>query len=204
MVKLVRHENDAAEEKGEKIYSVDLRMAYKVASSSRNDFRTRTWETIRTSALLETGALAASGGVLAANFIPEKSVLLLGVLLILLGAYLSCWTYWNVRREQGLLYQEEFAMYQIEKILGLHMNLSEDMKWHPNIDKIFAQKHTDCNFKCAPPKYSCGDPIADWAEGKLEKQSFSNEIILGLLSIFFIPMFGIGLYLIVISIMAYL
>ena len=128
--------------------------------SSRLDFRVRIWETIKTAGLLFGGTLVAIGGIAARHDTPPSVLGILGVGLIILGAILAQWTCVNVRREQRLQLNDEFALYQIEELLDLHRRIPEDMQWihreipenmrwlykkspedRPKYEYMFARKH---------------------------------------------------------------
>lgn len=180
----------------------DLRTVYQATMISRVDFRTRIWETIKTAALLSTGTLAGVGGIAASNVTPKEYFAILGVLLIVIGIYLGFWTYYNVRREQALQYHDEFTLYQIEKLLGLHERIPEKFRWKPNAPSIFNRKHLSSTYRSKLVKRVGADPVEEWVQGRLANQLFLKEIIFGFAGILFLPMFGIGSVLLILGVQA--
>ena len=187
-------------DKSKKFLRKDLHIAYQVAAESRNDYRTRIWETLKIAALIATGSLAGVGGILAGKIIPNQLVVIPGIWLIILGFYLTYWTYSNVKREQGLLYQDEFTLYQIEKLLCLHESTPEEYRWMPDAPNIFAQKHVDYSYKFKKVEIEETDPVVKWSNRKLSEQYFLKQILIGFSGIFLISMLAIGLLIIFSSI----
>lgn len=85
--------------KGKPMRQDNLRAIYGPLMTSRIDFRVRIWETIKTAAMLETGTLAAIGGLLASGKVPQQLFQLFGLSLIIIGLCLAWWTFVNVKRE---------------------------------------------------------------------------------------------------------
>jgi hypothetical protein len=177
----------------------DLRVVYQTIAASRIDFRDRIWETIRTAALLALGILAAVGGI-AAGGVPQALYTILGAILIIVGLYIYWWTRYNVRREQALLYHDEFTLFQIEKLLGLHERLSPDQRWKQNSPYMFSLKHLSPNYKCGLTEDDELDPVEAWVRGRLSRQDFQKRTVIGFASIVSIPLIGIGTVLMVIGI----
>ena len=133
-----------------------LTAVYQSLMSSRVDFRVRIWETIKTAGLLFGGTLAATGGIAARQGTPLWALGILGIGLIFFGGFLAWWSYVNVWREQRLQFYDEFAIYQIEELLGLHRKIPEEMQWLRHKSGTAPKKEYEYLFdnKHLPP----GDP----------------------------------------------
>lgn len=124
----------------------DLRVVYKATQDSRIDFRVRIWETIKTSILLSAGLFAVAGGIWSHDRVTPWILILYGVALVVLGLWLGRWTYANTMREQSLQFYDEFTLFQIEKLLGLHQKIKEDSRWMRKEDNGWQKEEAEHMF----------------------------------------------------------
>lgn len=169
----------------------NLRSVYAALMTSRVDFRTRVWETIKIAATLAAGSLAGVGGVLASGRATTESFLGLGLALILIGGCLALWTYVNVKRESELQYYDEFPLYQIEKLLGLHDPIREYLRWKPDAPHMFGHKHLHWQYGYAGAASLGSDPVENWVKGRIATHKFVNSTFVFVL-ILIIPMLVVG------------
>lgn len=143
----------------------DLRTVYQALMTSRIDFRGRIWETIKTVALLFTGMLAATGGIAARQGTPWWILGGLGVVLMVLGGGLALWNHFNALREQTHQYHDEFSLYQIEKLLGLHNEIDPASQWLTGYEHLFTRTHIEAR----PSK---NDLVEAWVQYRLKESMF--------------------------------
>jgi len=189
---------------GQPFDELDLRAIYQAVTDNRIDLRKRIWDTMRTAGLLCTGSLAGIGGIAASEATQRQAYIALGTTLIVVGIYLAFWVFRNVRREQGLLYHDEYALFQIERLLGLHRPIPERHRWLPRARHLFGNRHLDHEFRCTPKHGADDDPVNDWVEGRLASQAFLHDIVFGFSGILVLPTLGVGLLLITLGIGAVL
>jgi len=145
---------------------------YQALMQSRVDYNLSKWNTVRASVTLATGFLIAIGGaasVLGQVLSDSQTVcgcIVAGLSLpmVIAALYLRWWGAKNLRRETHLQYHDEFPMYQIERLLGLHQPIPAEDWWlrawpakKPPDRAMFGHKHltsdygTDSYEKPVPP-----------------------------------------------------
>jgi hypothetical protein len=164
---------------------------YSALNAVQLDYNERKWETVRTASLLTLGLLAGVGGIVASDLANSRLVIGgLGVFLLLIGTAIVMWTRHNMNRESSLQYHVEFPMYQIEKLLGVHEEVPESLRWFPSSRYIFGQKHLSYQFRAdidLQDKELTSDPENVWVRGRLKQHTFIGMIggfTLILLSVF--------------------
>jgi len=123
----------------------DLRAVYQATQDTRLDFRGRIWDTIKTSATLVAGLLVAAAAVIVRRDETDPVLLIsFGCLLIVVGASTGVWNYLNAQEEQKHQLKQEFVLYQIERLLGLHQEIVKDDRWPKQTSEyryMFEAKH---------------------------------------------------------------
>ena len=121
----------------------DLRAAYAVLSSSRVDYNVRKWDAVRTGSVVALGIFAATAGLLSRSSAPRAAYVAAAVTLPISALLLCWWTHQNIKTEARNQYSDEFSMYQIEKLLGLHEEIPPADRWLPQRSGVISAKNTD-------------------------------------------------------------
>lgn len=170
----------------------NLRTVYQALMASRIDFTTRIWETLKVGAMLDTATLAGFGGLFASDKIVATLYPYVGIGLIVMAFFIPAWVLKNVRREQALLFDDEFSMYQIEKVWGLHASIPQALRWKQDAPFMFVKKHLSPEYKCSTVAEPRDDGAVRWREGRIASQEFLKDILLGYGVILFAPLFLVG------------
>jgi hypothetical protein len=155
-----------------------LTAIYTALNAVQLDYNERKWGTVRASSTLTLGVLAAIGGLAASDAASDKWVLrLLAVTLVALGSAIFWWARRNILRESALQYHAQFPMYQIEKLLGVHEKIPDNLRWLPNAEYIFGPKHLSYKFRSEIVGLKeSDDPINDWVDGRLKHHMFIDTV----------------------------
>ncbi len=187
------------------ISNQDYLAIYKTLNDSRIDYNVRKWETLRTTSIIVFGMLTGIIASATTEFARKQIVfIMLGALAIITGVSISIWTYMNLRRETENQYFNDFSMFQIEKILGMHQKLKPNESWLPNFPYMFGDLHLDYLSHSEIKNNEAGylkNPVKAWVTGRIRENRFRfvgyvfwYSIILAVLSI------GIGSILLIIGI----
>jgi hypothetical protein len=155
----------------------NLIAAYNNLWAERLDYNDRKWETIRTLVSLTTGMLAAIGGITFFDKNQNYQVIgILGCILILFAVLIGIWTLINIHHESELQSYTEFSIFQIEKSLGLHKQITNP--WLPDYPYIFGRKHRIYGWRTKEAyrvgKKGSGDLLEDWAKTRVNGSSFNK------------------------------
>jgi hypothetical protein len=154
-----------------------LYVAYSSLSDSRIDYNVRKWDTIRAASIIALGVLAAVAGLLSRNSISRVAAVVAAVSLPVSAGLLWLWARTSITREAGLQYADEFSMYQIERLLGLHREIGEEDRWLPGYGFLFGEKHREPEYmthgSSTPPDRQ---DLAWWIGQKTGSQSFLNRV----------------------------
>jgi hypothetical protein len=158
---------------------------YSALNAVQLDYNERKWETVRSASLLTLGMLAAVGGLVSRSDISHSRFALgvMGLSLMVFGTAIFRWTRRNIYRESALQYHVEFPMYQIEKLLGVHQEIPESLRWLPDSKYIFGEKHLNYEFRAAidmqnpkEVKEQKESPVNAWVTRRLKYHEFRQTV----------------------------
>ena len=174
---------------------------YHEFNSSRIDYNTRKWETVKffTSAhtALITATVAIATFMIEYGSIDTHTKLLLSILPIS-AIIIAILGYESLKRESKLLFEQEASMFKIEKYLGLHNEISEDKRWLPADPYLVPPKHRDIFYRtrCLINKDRKSITFEEWLNDRMRGHKF-----LGIMGVVFLVELGIALALVVIIIL---
>lgn len=110
----------------------DLRAIYQATQDARLDSRGRIWDTMKISATLVAGLLVVAGAAyVRKDGIAPNLLAWFGGSLMVVGIGTGIWNFFNALEEQREQAKAEFTLFQIERLLGLHDEISPSDRW-PN------------------------------------------------------------------------
>ena len=127
-----------------------LKVVYAETMKSRLDFRGRIWSTVQFGAFMAGGTLAFAGAVVAHTDGHVLVLVFVGILLLAEAHLLGRWTQDNCAREHRLQIADEYTLFQIEKLWGLHAPIPEAWRWIKDCEYLFPLKNIDPSFRVAP------------------------------------------------------
>lgn len=188
----------------------DLRTVYEATMASRIDFRSRIWETFTLAGVISAGLTAGVGALAGGLFAGVGGLVArpmyfvaLGVGLVMSSGVIGWWTWHNLGREQSLQYQDAFTLYQIERLLGLHKQLADQVhappsgttkfRWLPDAPYIFHSRHIDPMFD--PER----DAVHVWAKSLVDRRGFRMRVGGPIILMTAVPLLVLGIFLIYLS-----
>lgn len=158
-----------------------LMQLMKLHNDNRIDYNTRKWETLKFFQTVVSALLAVNVAAVVTVSKPDYhdseyivTIKLIVCVLALVGSIISYLAINNLSRESELLFFEELQIFKIAKLMGLNVELSENLKWLPADKYFLSDKWSDYKFGLDKKSIQNAERLKahEWVKGRMANHKF--------------------------------